>query len=693
MSRILKHPVLPVETKPEIAFTFDGNPMRAKRGEMISSALIANGVHIFSYHKDDTPQGIFCANGQCAQCTLLVDGLPVKSCITPIEQGMRIETLRGLPSFGGAGKTRAAAQVQEKNYDAVIVGAGPSGLAAAAELGKAGASVLVIDDKDRAGGKLVLQTHKFFGSQEDCYAGTRGIEIAGILEKEAARYPNVEIWLNSFAVGVFSDSKLGVVRNGSYMLLNPRALLIAAGAREKFLPFPGNTLPGIYGAGAFQTLVNRDLIAPCEKLFIVGGGNVGLIAGYHALQAGIKVAGLIEAMPKAGGYKVHADKLVRLGVPIYTSHTIVKAEGDGHVSSVTIAEVDERFKPKPGTFKKFEVDTVLIAVGLDRCSELYSQAKKFRMNVFSAGDAEEIAEASAAMFSGKITGRDMARDLGLVKENAPKEWKAKLEVLKSRPGKTEDKKTTDRREGVFPVFHCRQEIPCNPCISVCPKKSISQQKDNILSLPKFEGECAACGNCVAVCPGLAVTLVDYRSDAKFPFVTMAYEIGGDLKPGGSVTVTDETGAVLGTALITGLREVKASKTVLLTVKTAAETANRVAGIKVTEGEPAKTTRDTSHLPDETIICRCERVSLGEIRKAIRSGVRDLNQLKAMTRAGMGACGSKTCLPQLINIFRDEGVPYAEITQNTSRPLTMEVTLGQFCNAGETAGTDSHGGDY
>ena len=112
------------------------------------------------------------------------------------------------------------------------------------------------------------------------------------------------------------------------MLIKPEVLFVASGAREKSLAFSGNTLPGVYGAGAFQTLVNRDLIKPSEKLFIVGGGNVGLIAGYHALQAGIEVVGLVEALPECGGYKVHKDKLVRMGVPVYTSHTILSANGD-----------------------------------------------------------------------------------------------------------------------------------------------------------------------------------------------------------------------------------------------------------------------------------------------------------------------------------------------------------------------------
>jgi len=178
-------------------------------------------------------------------------------------------------------------------------------------------------------------------------------------------------------------------------------LLVATGARERSLAFPGNTLPGVYGAGAFQTLVNRDLIQPCQNLFIVGGGNVGLIAGYHAIQAGIHVAGLVEAAPQCGGYKVHQDKLARSGVPIYTSHTVLEALGTEHVEKVIIAKVDEHFQPISGTEQEFSCDTLLIAVGLDPVDEFIRKAREVGLPVYAAGDAHEIAEASAAIFQEK----------------------------------------------------------------------------------------------------------------------------------------------------------------------------------------------------------------------------------------------------------------------------------------------------
>ncbi len=681
--RIKAHPILPIPPEPAVAFTWQGRTLSARAGETIASALFANGVRTFGHHhKDGAPMGIYCANGQCAQCSVIADGLPVKSCMVPVKEGMAVKSLDGKPALPDLGEEDLRFRdIETLNVECLILGGGPAGLSAAVELGKAGVGVVLVDDKADLGGKLVLQTHKFFGSIDACHAGTRGMDIGHKLEKEVRKFENVRIWTGSNALAVFSDRKVGILREGHYVLVQPQVLLVATGAREKSLVFKGNTLPGVYGAGAFQTLVNRDMVKPSDRLFVIGGGNVGLIAAYHALQAGIEVVGLCEALPECGGYKVHKDKLVRMGVPIHTSHTVVSANGHGEVESVTVAKLDASWKVVPGSEQTFKCDTVLVAVGLEPVNEFYLKAKEFGLPVYAAGDAEEIAEASAAMFTGKIKGLEICKFLGRDAGDVPMEWHRTAEVLKSRPGATITEEIPEDEKGVFPVFHCSQEIPCNPCTSICPQGSIMIEGNDILGVPTFnEKDCIACEQCVAVCPGLAITLLDYRRGGNGVLVSIPYEFPeSTIKIGDSVTVLDTLGRVLGNVPVVRVRSPKfADHAVLVKVRAPHDIAKQIAGIRVQQPWVSEPMADrVERLADDEIVCRCERVTAGEIRALVRQGVRDMNELKAATRSGMGSCGGKTCPSLIRRIFREEGVKDAEITELTQRPVFMEVPLGAF----------------
>ena len=707
MARITDHPILKLPDAQPFTFSFDGKPIEAMPGEMISSALFGAGIRIFGKHpKDGAPQGIFCANGQCSQCMVIADGLPVKSCMTPAAPGMDVRSMDGLPTLPDVVDTPQLSEAEIRDVDVLIVGGGPAGMSAALELANLDVDVLLIDDKDRLGGKLVLQTHKFFGSIAAVHAGTRGVDIGSRLAEQIDDKASVTVWLNSTAVAVFKDGLVGVLKEDRYVLVRPRVLLAATGAREKALVFPGNTLPGVYGAGAFQTLVNRDLIKASEKLFIVGGGNVGLIAGYHALQAGIDVVGLVEALPECGGYKVHRDKLARMGVPIHTSHTVLSANGGEAVESVTIAQIDDKFQPLAGTEQTFACDTVLIAVGLDPVDEFTNAAERFGLKIYAAGDAEEIAEASAAIFSGKIIGRQIALDLGLTQEAIPEEWARTSEILKSRPGATVDRTTSDANmsstefhgsetprnkasEGrLVPVFHCVQEIPCNPCSSVCPQGLIHIDESDIRGIPEYQAqqlgkECIGCMKCVTICPGLAITLLDARVDAAHPMVTIPFEFGPHkLAVGDNVVAMDVSGELLAEVPLIDVRDIPSNdRTILVKVQAEAAIAERIAGIRVQEpwmGDPLP--EAVEPLSDADIVCRCERVTAGEIREVIRNGCRDFNEVKTLTRAGMGACGGKTCQTLIWRLFRECGVPMDEVTGGVPRPLFVEVSLGVLAGA-------------
>ena len=689
---IHEHPIIKIERKDKVPFFWQDKPLMGYQGDTIASALIANGIHIFGYHpKDHAPLGIFCANGQCAQCLVIADGLSVKACITEIKPQMKILPMKDLASLPTTKlNMNSHAPIKEISIPVLIIGGGPAGLSAALELGRAGILTILIDDKWKLGGKLILQTHRFFGSRNAVYAGSRGIEIAQLLQDEIYSMPQIDVWLKSTALAVYSDKKVGILRNDDqYVLVNPEHLLIACGAREKNLSFPGNTLPGIIGAGAFQTLVNRDLVIPAQKLLIIGGGNVGLIAGYHAIQAGIQVVGLIEAQTHCSGYKVHEDKLRRLGVPIFTSHTILGANGTDHVESVDAIKVHKDFQPIPETRKTFICDCVLIAIGLDPINELYKKAQEFGIQTTTAGDAEQITEASAAIYSGKIRGREIAARIKSQSLKIPSHWYDEKEILASKPGAIKNEHHPQKRSGVYPVFHCTQLIPCDPCAYLCPLNLIHIDNHDIRNLPFFREStrgCSSCLNCVAGCPGLAITLVDYRTDSGYAIVSLPFELNHNLvNMGDDIILSDSQSESLGKAKIFSIIDKKAfNSTKVLQVKVPKEIAELVAGYSIQEPSPFIVNNTAYHnFSDDAIICRCERVTAGEIRDLIHKGYRDLNEIKTITRAGMGACGGKTCQPLISQLFIQEGIPPGDIIPQTNRPLFIEVPLIKF------AGTHTH----
>ncbi|MCF7935130.1 MAG: NAD(P)/FAD-dependent oxidoreductase [Synergistales bacterium] len=313
-----------------------------------------------------------------------------------------------------------------RQTEVLVIGGGPAGLSAAVEAAKLGAEVTVVDSDLRLGGQLIKQTHKFFGSREE-HAGTRGYKIGDILFDELEGLKDkVTILSNCTATGYYKED--GVVSctigEDEYFRMKPRKVIVATGAQERLIPFPNNDMPGVYGAGAVQTLMNVYGVLPGDRVLMVGAGNIGLIVSYQLMQAGVDIAGVVEAMPKVGGYWVHAAKIRRLGVPIYLRHTVSEAYGEGIVEGAVIQEINENFQPV-GDPKNIDCDIICMAVGLTPTCELLWQAdaemrfvpqlcgyvplrsddmRTSNPDFWVAGDAAGIEEASSAMVEGQIAG-------------------------------------------------------------------------------------------------------------------------------------------------------------------------------------------------------------------------------------------------------------------------------------------------
>ncbi len=435
--RIERHPVLEFRRGKEVTIFFEGKPIKAYEGESLVAAIYAAGYDVFKItSKHARPRAPFCMIGKCGSCMLEVDGEVVRSCVTPVRDGMRVKRISGLPKLPSSDSmVKGNGKLETIETGVLIVGGGPAGMGAADVLASNGMNVTIVDDQIRLGGQLIKQTHIFFGSEE-LFAGKRGFKIAEEYERKLMSSERVKVLLNTTALGVFKEGVL-LSGNGKTYVVKPKYILLSVGAFENFLVFENNDLPGVMGAGGAQTLMNLYGVRPGNEVLVVGSGNVGLIITYQLLQAGAEVKAIVEAAPKIGGWFVHAAKVRRYGVPIYLRHTVVAAKGKERVEAAVIAEVDERWEPIPGTEKEIKCDTILLAVGLTPNTELLRQFgvktkyvpelgglvpvrdKYLETNVpgiFVAGDVVAIEEATTAFLEGWIAAYSI-----LIKHFGPRE--------------------------------------------------------------------------------------------------------------------------------------------------------------------------------------------------------------------------------------------------------------------------------
>lgn len=453
--------------------------------------------------------------------------------------------------------------------DIAVIGAGPAGLSAAIAAAEAGARVAVYDENDTAGGQLFKQIHKFFGSKEH-HAGVRGFQIGRRLVDRAMR-AGVDLLLSTVVFGIYPGPKLGIYTLGTpARYVKPRGIILAVGATERSLPFPGWTLPGVMGAGAAQTLMNIHRVLPGKRVLMVGSGNVGLIVSHQLLQAGAEVAAIIEAAPNVGGYEVHAAKLRRRGVPIHVAHSVARAEGDQAVEAAIIARMAPGGGFEPGSEKRFAVDLILLAVGLTPQIELAQMAgceldwqpawgghvvtcddnmRTSVPGVYCAGDIARTEEAATAIEEGTLAGLACAESLGHIPAELAREGKCQCrhrlaglrgELPAAAPPVAEPVPANPPAAGPSPgravaVIECYHNIPCNPCEAACRFGAIVVG-DDITAPPRLDPtKCTGCGQCITQCPGLAIFTVLQEEHTGMAAVSVPYELGDLPREGEMVT--------------------------------------------------------------------------------------------------------------------------------------------------------------
>ena len=255
-----------------------------------------------------------------------------------------------------------------------IIGGGPAGLAAAVAARKAGVKdILILERDEQLGGILNQCIHNGFGLHTFKEELT-GPEYAArfIAEVEKMQIPYL---LTTMVVDISPDKKITCMnREQGMFVVEAEAIVLAMGCRERprgALNIPGYRPAGIYSAGTAQRYVNIEGRMPGKKVVILGSGDIGLIMARRMTFEGAKVQVVAELMPYSGGLKRNIVQcLDDYNIPLKLSHTVVDIKGKDRVEAVTIAQVDEKLKPIPGTEETYECDTLLLSCGLIPENEL-----------------------------------------------------------------------------------------------------------------------------------------------------------------------------------------------------------------------------------------------------------------------------------------------------------------------------------
>ena len=275
-----------------------------------------------------------------------------------------------------------------KNYDIVIIGGGPAGLAAAVSARKNGTeSILILERDKELGGILNQCIHNGFGLHTFKEELT-GPEYADRFIRQV-RELKIEYKLNTMVMDISSGKIITAMnREEGMFLIEAKAVILAMGCRERprgALNIPGYRPAGIYSAGTAQRLVNIEGYLPGREVVILGSGDIGLIMARRMTLGGAKVKVVAELMPYSGGLKRNIVQcLDDFGIPLKLSHTVVNIKGKERVEGITLAEVGTDGRPIPGTEEEYTCDTLLLSVGLIPENEL-SRGMGVELNPVTSG--------------------------------------------------------------------------------------------------------------------------------------------------------------------------------------------------------------------------------------------------------------------------------------------------------------------
>ena len=285
-----------------------------------------------------------------------------------------------------------------EKVDVLIVGAGPAGMAAAIAAKEAGVdNLLVLEREADMGGILRQCIHNGFGLHRFKEELT-GPEYAQ-RDIDKVKELGIEVRCGTTVLSIDENRFVTAVsKEKGVQLFEAGALILAMGCRERprgALATPGTRCAGIYSAGTAQKFVNLEGYMPGKRVVILGSGDIGLIMARRMTLQGAKVLACVELMPYSSGLNRNIVQCLHdYDIPLLLSHTVIDIQGKERLTGVTVAEVDAKRQPIPGTEQHFDCDTLLLSVGLLPENELTRQADVEMSNLTSGAVVDDTLQTS-----------------------------------------------------------------------------------------------------------------------------------------------------------------------------------------------------------------------------------------------------------------------------------------------------------
>ncbi|MEV6156674.1 2Fe-2S iron-sulfur cluster-binding protein [Nonomuraea sp. NPDC052129] len=345
-----------------LPFSFDGRRMEGHPGDTLASALLANGVRVVGHSVElGRPRGVFSAGPEEPNALVRVGADPMLAATT-------VELYEGLAAWSLRGKGRVDPHATDdrrcdKGYlhcDVLVVGGGPAGLAAALSAGVAGARVILVDDQPRLGGDLLNSRVRLDGA--------RALDWVALVRARLASMPDVRVLTRTTAIGYYDHNYVVAVerrpRGERLWHLRAAQVVLATGAQERSLAFPGNDRPGVMLASAARTYVNRFGVRPGRRAVVFACTDSGYEAARDLRAAGVEIAAIIDPRPRAGADELAEQVATGASAEIITGTvTGTVADADGLLTEVLVGD------------RRFEADLLAVAGGWNPVVHLFSQSQ------------------------------------------------------------------------------------------------------------------------------------------------------------------------------------------------------------------------------------------------------------------------------------------------------------------------------